>query len=908
MAFVVVTSLLEIVEQQLLKPNSCLIIDDREMIMLLSGKLRFLQAFLEEFGTKTDDPQAKQILDAEIRDVVAEAEGKIESKLREVYLAANRGKCAVETCQGLHQTLQQVVKDVEAIELKTLVLKTNITSLVGSSTNDFKEENIMVVGTSQNALDSEDEVIVGFDSEINTIRKRYFCQQEVEVIPLVGVGGIGKTTLAKKLYTLYTIQDHFQIRAWVVVSKEHNVKEMLIGLLRCILPITSEISNKDNAQLAAHIRKSLMGQKYFIVLDNIWSTAAWDAIQGCFPDNSNGSRILITTRREKVAAYICPGVLPHFIKLQTIVCSWKLFRSKVLGERIFFSPEFEQLGLHIVQQCRGLPLSILVIAGLLTTAKRSLKIWRQVAKALDGIESDDNRTSRILSLSYNYLPSHLKACFLYFGVLPEGSDIPIKKLIDLWIVEGFLKPEKNKSLEGVAESYLQDLITRSLVQIEKRSIDVKSKSCMIHEQLHEICVREAKKENLLSVIDENHNLESSRWVSYGSSHWSITQASHGNQTSNKIRSIILRTSEDVYLSKCKFAGLCFKLLRVLDLSLIKYSHGTPSGIEDLVHLRYLALRTIGSLYKFRLFKLQNLQILIVCSWMEGYTLQMPCDILDLPQLRHLHLEKRSSQYLPNLVRENLQTLYWLKVASSDQKPNFRMVPNLKELGIYIEGELAPSCLEKLIYLHLLEKLKFEMGRNGLFYLPKRFPPNLKKLTLRYTYLPWEKMDIISKLPNLELLKLKDFAFCGPKWEPKKGGFRRLNVLLISCSNLRFWTVISDHFPVLTCLVLRYCWDLEKVPIAFAEIETLKLIVLESCYSSLVCSAYDFRWRVAPRTICIHDLGTKVELPNNDSSEELSVVLPNNESTAEGESVELPKKKVLKALKKKVLNALKMNKM
>nr|GLL38135.1 putative late blight resistance protein homolog R1A-3 isoform X1 [Ipomoea trifida] len=342
---------------------------------------------------------------------------------------------------------------------------------------------------------------------------------------------------------------------------------------------------------------------------------------------------------------------------------------------------------------------------------------------------------------------------------------------------------------------------------------------------------------------------------------------------------------------------CLKFLRVLDLSLVKCSQGMPSEITDLLHLRYLALSTIGSLYKLQFFKLKNLLTLIVTSWMEKCPLQLQCNILDLPQLRHVHVDKSCSQYLPCLVKKNLQTLYWLKVASSDKKPNFRMVPNLKELGIYIEGQLAPSYLGSLVHLHLLEKLKFEVGRVERFCLPTGFPPNLKKLTLSYTYLPWKEMDTIGELPHLQVLKLKDFAFCGSKWEPSKQGFRELKALLISRSNLKHWDASSNHFPVLERLVLRYCWELKQIPINFANIGTLKLIVLECCYSFLVTSAVQIsstkKLFFVGTTDCplhVREVRTKVELPNNESFEEEILVNSKEENvesvkSSEEESVE-----------------------
>nr|GMD44275.1 putative late blight resistance protein homolog R1B-17 [Ipomoea batatas] len=598
---------------------------------------------------------------------------------------------------------------------------------------------------------------------------------KLQVIPLVGEGGIGKTTLAKRVYGHPTTIASFDIRAWVVLSQVPNLKEILIGLLRCVSPITSEIYTLDDAQIAKQLCTSLMGKKYLIFLDDIWTTAAWDAIKGYFPENFNGSRMLVTTRFTKVAKYLSTN--PYHVKYQSLENLWELFSRKVFRQSQWVpSVEIEEmLSKHwiaerIVFGCSGLPLAVVVIAGLLATEKECLEIWEDVAETLDRVDryDNDNRISKILSLSYNYLPSHLKTCFHYFGVFPEDNIIPVKRLINLWVAEGLLMPHENMSLEEVAESYLHDLINRGLVQINELSIDGKVKSCKVHDRVHEVCVRQAIKGNALCIINDNRAPKASHWLSCQTSHWPITQASYGNCPPYKIFSVLC-FGKDVYHSKCRLVYPCLKFLRVLDLSLVKWSQGLPSEITDLVHLRYLSLSTIGSLYELQFHKLKNLQTLIVTSWIEKCPLHLPCDILGLPQLRHFHIDKRCSQYLPCLVKNNLQTLCWLKVASSDEKPNFEMVPNLLELGIYIEGHLERSHLKSLVQLHLLEKLKFEVGRVERFCLPTGFPPNLKKLTLRYTYLPWKEMDTIGELLHLEVLKLKDFAFCGSKWKPSKQG-------------------------------------------------------------------------------------------------------------------------------------------
>nr|GMD48961.1 putative late blight resistance protein homolog R1B-14 [Ipomoea batatas] len=308
-----------------------------------------------------------------------------------------------------------------------------------------------------------------------------------------------------------------------------------------------------------------------------------------------------------------------------------------------------------------------------------------------------------------------------------------------------------------------------------------------------------------------------------------------------------------------FSGL--KMLRVLDLSLIKCWYGLPNELEDLVHLRYLSLSALGSIGNFQLTKLRNLQTLIFRSWRKGCRLQLPRNILKLPWLRHVHVDKISSLYLPKLVQENLQTLLWLKVIGLKPKTmDFTKVPKLKELWVYIDNELLPGAFDSLVNLNLLEKLKIEMGSVKRFYFPTALPENLKKLTLRSTYLPWKDMDIIGRLKNLEVLKLKNFAFYGPEWKLAYGLFPELKIFVIAHSNLKCWNADAENFPKLECLILKFCWDLKELPIdGFGN--TLRLIEIDSCYPSLVKSAKKIQEEqqdLGNDELVIRDLGAKVE--------------------------------------------------
>ncbi|XP_019175621.1 PREDICTED: putative late blight resistance protein homolog R1A-3 isoform X2 [Ipomoea nil] len=200
-----------------------------------------------------------------------------------------------------------------------------------------------------------------------------------------------------------------------------------------------------------------------------------------------------------------------------------------------------------------------------------------------------------------------------------------------------------------------------------------------------------------------------------------------------------------------------------------------------------------------------------------------------------------------------------------------MVPNLKELGVYIDNDLPPGAFDSLVHLRLLERLKFERRNVEGFYLPTALPQNLKKFTLCNTYLSWEDMDIIGRLPNLEVLKLKEFAFSGPKWEPADDdGFKGLKLLLIARSDLKCWNTTDGHFAVLERLILRFCLDLEELPSEFANLNTLRLIELENCYPILVESAkkiQEEKESYGYEALVIRDLGAKIKLPTKESCED-----------------------------------------
>ncbi|XP_031102047.1 putative late blight resistance protein homolog R1A-4 [Ipomoea triloba] len=257
MACVVVNSLLGIVDQlQLLlqKPplnNPLLILpDDAQMILsALKDKLHFLQAYL-------DNPDRDEAVDKEIRDVAMKAEDEIESKLGEVYLAANQGEgegVAIKACEDLHRSLQQVVKDFESVEVR---IRDNLQQITLHTTS-----------SSSSSSSSSENITVGVEDDVEYIKDMLLIQssssrQQLQVVSICGMPGTGVTTLAKTAYEDPFIVSHFDIRAWTVASRPYTRRKLLIAILGSIVSsFTTEISNKDDNQLAQQLCKILTGQR-----------------------------------------------------------------------------------------------------------------------------------------------------------------------------------------------------------------------------------------------------------------------------------------------------------------------------------------------------------------------------------------------------------------------------------------------------------------------------------------------------------------------------------------------------------------------------------------------------------------------------------------------------------------------
>ncbi|CAA2963587.1 late blight resistance homolog R1A-10 [Olea europaea subsp. europaea] len=570
-------------------------------------------------------------------------------------------------------------------------------------------------------------------------------------------------------------------------------------------------------------------------MDDLWDDKILDEFRRIFPDDDNRSRISLTSRLSSVTVNVDSSACIHHLGFLSPKQSWSLLCQKAFGNECC-PPEIEEIGWRIAEKCRGLPLALAVIGGVLYKAEKTRANWEYVAENVkSAVTGNDDDFMEILSWSYDHLPHRLRACFLYMGVFPEDYVIHVSHLIRLWVAEGFLKPNTHRSLEEVAKEYLEELIERNLIIVRDRIYTGEIKTCNIHDTMRELCTRKAQEEKFLYVTNQEFDISSE--VMKNQRHLSI----HPNEQNADIYDSTIRSL--LYFTDSLLPNsLYFQLLRVLEAGSINFSE-FPMEILKLSNLRYIALSYSG---KFKIpasiTKLCNLQTLIVFESYGAEILFLPRELLKMPRLRHLLFDNGVLRCSDGPQNVNLQTLSGV-IDFKLTHEALRTIPNLRKLGISYHcethTELSLYCLENLVHLHQLESFKCYVISNDCPYIPLpqnlAFPPNLKKLTLSGCRISRHNMFLVGSLPNLEVLKLKEVAFENNAWETE-GEFSRLKFLHVEASHFKIWEAEAAHFPSLHCLCIRGCMSLKCIPSGIGEILTLQQIILYGCPPSVVNSA------------------------------------------------------------------------
>ncbi|KAL7163297.1 hypothetical protein ACSBR2_039401 [Camellia fascicularis] len=762
-----------------------------------------------------------------------------------------------------------IMEEVKTIEEKVGQLYDQINQIQLLQDDKDFNDGVHSSMSMENRTMGDEEITVGIDDEALTIKELLAGgKKQLQMISIVGMPGLGKTTLATKLYNDPYITHYFHIRAWTYASQLPRKTDMLLDILRSDnVVFTDEIENMTNEKLGERLYKQLKGKRYLIVIDDLWDIGAWVHLKMYFPNDNNGSRVMFTSRLKELSMHASPDCHPHCLRFLTEEESWELLQRKVFQNKCS-PPELIGIGKQIMKKCEGLPLAIVIIAGLLAKNIKTPESWKQVAQSVSSyIVSDPNQYLDTLALSYNHLPHHLKPCFLSLGAFPEDDEIPVQKLICLWVAEGFIQNIGQRSLEEVAEDYLMDLIQRSLVIVAQKRFDGRIKSCRMHDLLRDLCLKKASEINSLRWThnykdtspssSSNYETNNQRrlcilpyfelrfdhilFQSYSPTVGHLLSLCGRKEFGNRIS-----YDDDLFGDMCSFICRTFKLLRVLEICY--YNAIFPRELTQLVHLRYLAINLKYSCeLPPSISNLSNLETLIIIStkWSEVI---LPCNVWNITKLRHLYA-KGGAKYDGSLcseeavanhnhpsILENLRTIANVNPCGHVRDLLAR-TPFLTKLGLcgHLLSDSGNLMFLNLEFLRHLETLKllneFSYPTN---FREVKFPTNVKRLTLKCTKIKWEDISILGMLlPNLELLKLENSAGWGWQWATTDVGFPRLKFLKLKDYNVKQWITCSSHFPSLQHLLLDGCISLKEIPSSLGDILTLQMIEVNYCRFTVV---------------------------------------------------------------------------
>nr|XP_009800005.1 PREDICTED: putative late blight resistance protein homolog R1B-12 [Nicotiana sylvestris] len=702
--------------------------------------------------------------------------------------------------------------------------------------------------------------------------------KELDVISIFGMPGLGKTTLARKVYNNPSIVNHFDAKAWCSVSQAYDRRMLLIEMLTQATRGKCDI--KENDDIADKLQKSLKGRRYLIVLDDIWEVDAWEDLELCFPNGEDGSRVIVTTRIEEVAKHLQHRSDPYSLRFLTLEESWELLQKKVFkGESC--PPDLREAGLQVAEHCKGLPLVIVLIAGIIAKMEREASLWLKLANDLSSYVLGEQSMKAIQS-SYEHLEDHLRPCLLYMSLYPEDCKISVSDLVKLWIAEEFVLNIDTENMEEAARVCLNDLLNRSLVMISEKKLDGQIKYCILHDVVREFCggkLREKEFKQLAVPYNPYQHLQYSKESQLciyihddlveqlDHSEYRLDKVPFLDSVETKSLEFIAHPAFNTW-SRSDPLSLLAKLrrVRVLHFLDVELPRSWATDVQSLTRLRYLAIKVFDFDFKW-VSHMHDLQTLTVQKSRRRFLNTSPAAIWKMTKLRHVNLseffflwqdsDRSFFEESSEAMLENLRTFGTYIICENEKNPRFWWrFPNLEELSLVIVGvstiplfpipEVHTQLQSLELYLPGSSKFRSSVGGASCFV----FPSNLRHLSIRGFCLTEEMALNITRLRKLERLKLSKTEFLGENcWDATDIEFPALKYLSLLWCNMRGWNASEESFPMLEKLVIQGCRDLEEIPLSFADIPTLQLIEVEDCMESVEDSAMDIKREIEENTGC-----------------------------------------------------------
>eukprot|EP00268_Persea_americana_P036782 TRINITY_DN3630_c0_g1_i1.p1 TRINITY_DN3630_c0_g1~~TRINITY_DN3630_c0_g1_i1.p1 ORF type:complete len:1178 (-),score=181.19 TRINITY_DN3630_c0_g1_i1:978-4484(-) len=376
----------------------------------------------------------------------------------------------------LSERLEAIEAEANAFQLKEKVTNLQIEFRKQRETHSFVHKSLVF------ERDEEKEKIVNW-----LLSNQAGDDGNVSVISIVGIGGIGKTTIAKVVFNQESVQDHFKPKMWVCVSENFDVTGLLKEIIKRAKQEEKDIQHgtDDNKPLPSSVeelqcllREKLSGKRYLLVLDDVWNEKPekWHSLRGLLLCGERGSRIVVTTRSRKVAS-IMSKIQPYCLKPLSEDGCWSLFCQRAFGnpteEAEAAHPNLAPIGRDIVKKCGGIPLAVTTLGGLLCS-ERSQRKWEFVrdSEMWDLDDENENGILPALRLSYNHLKPRLKQCFAFCAIFPQDYKIEKELVIKLWMAHGFIPTKRGMELEDIGNDIFDELVMRSFFQDVEENVKI----------------------------------------------------------------------------------------------------------------------------------------------------------------------------------------------------------------------------------------------------------------------------------------------------------------------------------------------------------------------------------------------------------------------------------------------------
>ncbi|GKV02267.1 hypothetical protein SLEP1_g14724 [Rubroshorea leprosula] len=735
---------------------------------------------------------------------------------------------------------------------------------------------------------------------VNLLTEQRGHQHPISVISLIGMAGVGKTTLAKLLYKEIEKRNMFDAVAWVCVSDDFDEQKILKGMLEHLDKNAGGINNIN--VLLKELEEKIEKKNFLLVLDDVWedNSNTWATFSGLLSKfvKTSGNSIVVTTRKEGVASSIdkCLPLCRHHLKKLSDDDCWLIIKGKVFESTEASIPDqqLEAIGREIAKKCGGLPLIANVLGGTMCNVK-GVDGWLSIKDKIVWNLEDSDQIKFVLKLSFDHLPSPLKKCFSFCSIFPKDFNFKKDDLVQHWMAQGYLHSSSQEMMEDIGNKYVSDLISNCLFQDVKRDKYGNIISFKMHDVVHDLALLVSEGETLIWKNDSIHENSCIRHLKVPSSAVVDTTILRG--VAPKLHSLF---SE---VDFCSMSKMDLKSIRSLSL---KKADGDklPVSPRKLKHLRYLEI----SKAKIRVLpksfsKLYNLQTL---KLMACYHLQkLPNGMENLISLKHFYFDQK--KLMPRNIGRltSLQTLSLFAVGK-EKGYHIEELGRLSQLGgalricnlefVKSKSEATKANMEQKTRLYELQLdwggNKEEGYNNHEEVLEGLQPPsNLKKLSIS-DYMGEQFPSWMEKGVNLSgdsfvlnsLLELKLYD-CGECMDvPSLGFLPNLQVLDIwsmekvkrmgSKFNLNRSNIASSShgggdkitlFPALKNLTLYGMGSLEE----WAEIEgvivfpCLERLSIQSCPKLTTWSMGGFASHHKLSELAIYNCSSLVAIPSID---------------------------------------------